>query len=93
MSKLSSSNVIIGTKLVRVEVYDTEKTINISYDPPLCYLDEASQEGEIITNNELHKHLISCLLKDDEELRKLSGLTIPSEYRVQLTRAISCLWD
>ena len=86
-------NVLIGNQKVRVVVKNNQKTIEISYFPPLSYLDETSQDGEHLTSNDLHQNLICCLIKDDNELSKISGLTTPSDYRVQLTRAISSLWN
>lgn len=91
MSKLEKI-VAIGEQNVTVQVEISEKYIYINYLPPLIFLEQLSHDGEIIENNPLHLQLINTLIKDDTELSKDSRLTITPDYRVQLARAISCLW-
>ena len=90
---VQTKSVRIGNDMVQITRTEHQTSIDLTYNPPLDYLEVDSKDGEIIAKTPLHLHIIETLLKSDKDLAKESGNTIPSDYRVQLTRAISCLWD
>ena len=49
--------------------------------------------GEIIYKNELTDKLTEYLLMDDEILETKTGMTTVTDYRINIMRMISNLWD
>jgi hypothetical protein len=90
---IEQKSVRIGDTLVKITITEHPESYELTYEPALNYLETDSKNGEVIAKTPLHLHLINTLLKSDNDLKKECGLTQPSDYRVQLTRSISCLWD
>ena len=82
----------VGDYTTKINI-KTDKFINITYDPPLDFLEDHEKEGVIVFNNLVTKTLTDFITMTDEELSKHSNLTIPSDYRKQLIRALHNLWD
>lgn len=72
--------------------YDVDKT-NILHP---FYRDKSMEEhldGEIIYKNELTDKLTEYLLMDDKILETKTGMTTVTDYRINIMRMISNLWD
>ena len=71
------TNVKIKKKIknidVEISVLKKENTFNISYSPKLDFLDDGSQEGEIIPINIVTTALLKSLIsnKDNDDIEKL----------------------
>ena len=88
-----------------VEYIDTKKKyyyISYEYDVDETnilhpfYCDKSMEEhldGEIIYKNELTDKLTEYLLMNDEILATKTGMTTVTDYRINIMRMISTLWD
>ena len=52
-----------------------------------------SDEGDIIKKNYMIQLMVNYLLMENDQLGKMTGNTCPIEYKSQIMRALSLLWD
>ena len=83
----------IGNTTINITIKKTDKCYDITYDPPIEWLDTDSCTGAIVAINLITDAWVQLMSLDDKELSKYCNLTNVSDYRKQMIRSIGELWD
>jgi len=84
-------------KRLNYSVYDISYEYYYSHNDSVklnpFFKDMDNKNGEIIRMNDLSVQLVKFLLMDEKHLSKYSGYTTPVQYKINIMRMISHLWE
>ena len=91
---ISNYNITYKNNFIRSSTLPNEinKTILLRANP-LANLETEHKEGIYVVKNSLTEKIVEYLLMDFSDLKKVSGMTTPQQYKILIIEMLTKLWD